>query len=177
MHRTSGRVALGTLIGIALWLHGFCLPALAKHGLAMGADVQTDQGTLREIQKAFHRVEEALEAGDLEALMAFYSESYGNLGLTKTDMKKLWADLFAEYRRFSTNHSFAKIVVSDGKNPRAHIICSGSLWATSRGTGQRESLDSWLGEVHHLAYEDGMWRLRGPGKAHLHLGVALHPLF
>lgn len=174
---TSGWVALGILIGITLWLHGFCLPALAKHGIAMGADIQADQDTVREIQKAFHGVEAALEAGDLEALMAFYSESYSNFGLTKADIKKIWADLFAKYRRFSTNHSFAKIVVSDGKNPRAHITCSGSLWGTSRETGQRESLDNWLWEVHHLVYEDRAWRLRGPGKTHMHFGVALHPLF
>lgn len=181
MHRTNGPAALGALIGVALWLHGFCLPALAKHGIAMGADVQADTHNVREIQKAFERVEEALEAANLEALMAFYSEGYSNFGLTKADVKKMWADLFARYRRFTSNHSFAKIVVSEaknpGENPRAHITCSGSLWGTNRESGQRESIDSWLWEVHHLVFEDGMWRLRGPGKTHMHFGVSLHPLF
>ena len=180
MHRIRGLAALGVLIGIALWLPGLCLPALAKHGIATGADIKADDSTVREIHSTFHRAEEAMGAGDLDALMAVYSEDYGNFGLTKGDMEKMWSALFAQYRRFSSNHSMSRIDVTSGENPTAEVTCSGSLWATSKETGRRVSIDSWLWEVHILVREDDAWRIRGPGKnaiMTLQFGAALHPLF
>ncbi len=112
--------------------------------------------------------------------MAVYSENYGNFGLTKDDMEKVWSNLFAEYRRFSSNHSMSGIEVTSGENPTAEVTCSGSLWATSKETGRRVSIDSWLWEVHILVREEGTWRIRGPGKnaiRMLQFGATLHPLF
>jgi len=180
MHRIRGLAALGVLIGITLWLHGLCLPALAKHGIATGADIKADDSTVREIHSTFHRAEEAMGAGDLDALMALYSEDYGNFGLTKDDMEKVWRNLFAEYRRFLSSHSMSGIEVTPGENPTAEVTCSGSLWATSKETGRRVSIDSWLWEVHVLVREEGTWRIRGPGKnaiRTLQFGATLHPLF
>ncbi len=180
MHYIRGLTALGVLLGIALGLHGLSLPALAKHRIAAEADIQADQTTVREIQKTFHRAEEALEAADLDALMAVYSDSYENLGLTKDDMEKMWGDLFARYRRFLSNHSMARVDVTPGEPPVAEVTCSGSLWATSKGTGKRTSVDSWLWETHILVREDGEWRIRGPGKNAVMtqgFGATVHPLF
>ncbi len=180
MHVIRGLAALGVLLGIALGLHGLSLPALAKHRIAAGADIQADQTTVREIRKTFHRAEEALEAEDLDALMAVYSDSYNNLGLTKDDMEKVWSAMFARYRRFSSNHSMSRMDVTSGKTPTAEVTCSGSLYATSEETGKRASIDSWLWETHVLVREDGEWRIRGPGKnaiMALSFGAAVHPLF
>jgi hypothetical protein len=50
----------------------------------------------------------------------------------------------------------------------------------SRQTGDRVNVDSWYGEVHHLIYEDGIWRIRGhAGEAPkgIQFGVAPHPFF
>ena len=82
--------------------------------------------------------------------------------------------------RISTLHSFSKIVVSPGTTPSAKVVCTGSIWATSIETAERVNLDSWLGEVHVLVYEDGMWRIRGPAKkAQEAMGFRAgpHPLF
>ncbi len=180
MDRISRVATLVLLMGMALWLYGPSVPALAKHRIAMGADIQVDESTVREIQSTFHRAEHALEAEDLDALMAIYSDSYDNLGLTKDDMEKMWGEVFARYRRFKSNHSMSSIAVTPGKNPTAEVACSGSLWATSQETGKRVSLDSWLGDVHILVHENGEWRIRGPGKNALMtigFGAAIHPLF
>ncbi len=180
MHRISRLAALGVLAGVALWLHGLCLPVLAKHRIAMGADIGADKTTVREIQSMFHRADNAMLEGDVDALMAVYSDSYSNLGLTKDDMKEMWGDMFRRYRRFVSSHSFSRIDVTPGKHPRAEVTCSGSLWATSKETGKRVSIDSWLGEVHVLVRENGEWRIRGPDTGVLMdtgFGAAIHSLF
>ncbi len=180
MYRMGGLTAFGILLGIALCLHGLCLPALAKHRIAMGADIGVDKQTVREIQESFHRIDHAMLDGDLDALMVFYSDSYSHLGLTKDDMKQMWGQMFRRYRRFITNHSFSKIELIPGKTPTAKVSCSGSLWATSRETGKRVSVDSWLGEQHILVRENGKWKIRGPGKDALikqGFGVAIHAFF
>jgi len=121
-----------------------------------------------------------METGDLDALMAVYSDHYSHLGLRKDDMETMWGDLFARYRRFSSNHSFARIDVTPGEPPVAEVTCSGSLWATSKETGKRTSVDSWLWEAHILVYENGQWKIRGPGNnalITLEFGAAVHPLF
>jgi ketosteroid isomerase-like protein len=167
-------------MGMAAWLYGPCLPALAKHRIAKGAEVEAPSSTVREIHENFHKAEHALETGDLDALMAVYSDNYENLGLTKDDMEKMWGDLFARYRRFLSNHSMARVDVTPGEPPVAEVTCSGSLWATSKETGKRTSVDSWLWETHILVREDGEWRIRGPGKNAVMtqgFGATVHPLF
>jgi len=47
-------------------------------------------------------------------------------------------------------------------------------------TQLRVPLDSWYGEIHYLAQEDGTWRIRGnvgESPAVLPFGTALYPLF
>ncbi len=180
MNRRNTLVAVGILFGIAMWLQGPCLPAYAKLRIGMGAASQTDAKTVREIQQAFNQAEEAIGAGDLDVLMALYSEHYHHGSFTKEDVRKAWGSLFSEYRRISTAHSFSKIVVTPGTTPSAEVVCTGSIWATSSDTGQRVNLDSWLGEVHFLIYEDRTWRIRGPAKkAQDAMGFRAgpHPLF
>ncbi len=180
MNRRQTLVAVGVLFGIAMWLQSPCLPAYAKLRIVMGADIQTDAKTVREIQQAFNQAEEAIGAGDLDALMALYSEHYRHGSFTKEDVRKVWGSLFSEYRLIATAHSFSKIVVIPGTTPSAEVACTGTIWATSNDTEQRVNLDSWLGEVHFLIYEDGMWRMRGPAKkAQEAMGFRAgpHPLF
>ena len=69
MHKITRLVALGILAGMVLWLHGLTLPALAKHRIAQGADVKMEDKTVKEINESFHRIEHALEEGDIDALM------------------------------------------------------------------------------------------------------------
>lgn len=182
MHKITRLVALGMLAVMVLWLHGLTLPALAKHNIARGADVQLDDSTFREIHETFHRAEHALAHGDTDALMAEYSEDFGWGNLKKDDMRKIWTQVFRRYRRVSSQHVFYKseMAPTGGKTRVVKLTCSGALWATNKQTGKRGTVDSWLGEVHYLVYEDGVWRFRGRGKSPsrpLEFGAALHPLF
>ncbi len=181
MHRITRLVALGALVGIVLWLYGPCLPVLAKHKFAGGAEVLIEKDEIREIHETFHRVEHALEEGDIDALMAEYSDNYGWGSFTKEDMRKIWSQVFRRYRRISSQHSFSRSETAPtlGKTRVAKLTCSGSLWATNKETGKRVTVDSWLGEVHFLVYENGKWKFRGRTKnsAKLVFGDALHPLF
>ncbi len=168
-----------------LGLQGCVIPAPALSDLGetridRWAEIKADDKTVGEILAAFNRAEQALHARDLDALMALYAQAYNYHGLRKDDLRKIWENLFAQYPRISSTHIFSRIVAVPGKPSTAEITCTGSLWAMSRQTGDRVNVDSWYGEVHHLTYEDGAWRIRGHAgepPAALRFGVTPHPFF
>lgn len=185
MQRRLLPCAFAALLAVPLWLQGCAFPAPAFSDLGQTridrwAEITADDKTVGEILAAFNRAEEALRARDLDALMALYAQAYNYHGLRKDDLRKVWENLFAEYPRISSTHIFSRIAAGPGKFPTAEITCTGSLWATSKETGQRVFLDSWFSEVHHLVYEDGAWRILGhagePSKV-LQFGVTPHPFF
>lgn len=171
----------GIAMGSALWLLILSLlsSASAKTKISPDAEIQADHKTVEEIMATFKKAEDALEERNLEALMALYSKDYTYHGLTKEDIRKIWKDLLAHSHRIASEHRFSKIVVGDGKNPRAEVTCTGSFWTTDE-TAKRVNIDSWYEEVHYLVYEDGAWRIRGhageASKATL-FGTTPHPLF
>jgi len=165
-------VLMGGVIGLAGCRFGQVppMPDIGKTQLAHGAVVQADERALTEILDTFHRADEALHKQDLDALMTIYSPTYKYHGYDKDRLRLLWEDWFRQLDHFSTTHVFSKIVVNaNASPPTAEITCSGSIWAVSKLTGQRVNIDSWFGEVHHLIYEDGAWRIRG------HAGEAPEP--
>jgi len=156
-------VLMGGVIGLAGCRFGLPpdMPDLGRTQLAHGAVVQADERSLAEILDTFSRADEALHKQDLDALMTIYSQSYKYHGYDKDRLRLLWKDLFLLHTQFSATHVFSKIVVNaNATPPTAEITCSGSLWAVSKLTGQRVNIDSWFGDVHHLIYEDGAWRIR-----------------
>lgn len=157
-------VILGLLLGVAQFIQGSSSPAMAKVRLAREAVIQVEASTLRAIQTVFLQAEEAIRTGDLEALMELYSQNYRFDGLTKDDRRRSWKDLFTQYHRISTAHSFSQIVVKPGKHATAEVTSTGTLWATTNGTNQRINLAIWLGDIHYLIDEEGQWRISGPGK-------------
>ena len=54
--------------------------------------------------------------------------------------------------------------MTPGNPPTADITCTGALWATVDGTDQRVNLSIWAGDIHHLMYEHGAWRIVGQGR-------------
>jgi hypothetical protein len=55
-----------------------------------------------------------------------------------------------------------------------------ALWATVGGTDQRVNLSLWAGDIHHLRYEGGAWRIVGQGRNgpnRPEFGTAPPPLF
>lgn len=154
--------SMGLVFMIGMGFHGLTDPALAETKMSKQIEVQANQKTVSEIMAAFNKAEKALKEQDLDDLMAIYSNDYEYRGLTKNNLRDLWKDLFAKYRRISSHHIFSKIAVTvEGKNPKASITCTGGLWATAESTGERIIIDSWFDEVHRLVYENGAWRILG----------------
>ena len=180
-------VAISVVVGLMLELQGCRLgiqpsmPDIGATTIAHTAEIQADDRTMKEIMSTFKRADEALRRMDLTALMDLYSEDYTHDGYTKELIRRNWEGLFQHYYDFSSTHVFSKIKVEVGKVPKTEITCTGSLWASSTRTGERVNIDSWFGAVHLLAYEDGVWRIRGHAgeipRKEIRYTLPPHPLF
>ncbi len=179
MRWLSLRAAWGVLLGLAVGLQGVGSSALALTDLTLDAEIKADEKTVREILATFKLAEEALQARNLDRLMALYSKDYAYHGLTKPDLQKIWKDLFAQHHRLASLHRLSRIAATPGKAPSAEVTCTGALWATDQ-TERRVNIDSWFEEVHYLVYESAAWRIRGhagESPKGMRFGVAPHPLF
>ena len=146
------------------------------------ATVEADRQTVLELTSAFDQAQEAIRSRNLDELMGIYSERYNHHGFKKEDLRKIWAELLSDYEFIANIHTFSAIRTSgEDNNMTVEITCSGALWATSKNSKERIPIDSWHQEVHHLAKEDGEWRIVGSSKgasARPRLfGSAPHPLF
>lgn len=173
----AGLLAAAALVGG----EGSIQPVSAKTQILAGTTPEADEKTVAEIMAVFDRAEKAIENRDLDGLMALYSKSYNYHGLRKSDIRKIWANLFEHYHKIESMHLFTRIVqVGSGSGATVEVTCTGNLWAVSDTTKLRVPLDSWYGEVHYLVQEDGTWRIRGnvgESPTVLPFGTAPHPLF
>ena len=153
----------------------------AATSIQQGAVVEVDQGTVNQILEVFNKAEAAVAVEDLDGVMALYATQYNYHGLKQADIRKIWSDLFKEYRNLVDVHFFSKIVkVGSGSNAIIEVTCTGNLSGFSKTSGLRVPIDSWYEEVHFLALEGGTWRIRGnAGETPrvLPFGTAPHPLF
>jgi hypothetical protein len=149
--------------------------------IPQGAVVEVDQTTVSQIMDAFHKADAAITGGNLDGIMALYATQYNYHGLKQADVRKIWHDLFDEYRDLGQIHFFSKIVkVGSGSNAVIEVTCTGILSGISKTSGLRVPIDSWYEEVHFLTLEGGVWRIRGNvGETPrvLPFGTAPHPLF
>jgi hypothetical protein len=181
--RWSGTLAAASVLVTAALLagEGAVQPVAAKTQVLAGATPEADEKTVREILAVFDRAEKAIESRDLDGLMTLYSSNYNYHGLRKPDIRKIWSDLFEEYRKIESMHLFTRIMkVGGGSDTVVEVTCTGGLWAVSKTSNLRVPIDSWYGEVHYLTQEDGSWRIRGnvgDRPTVLPFGTAPHPLF
>jgi ketosteroid isomerase-like protein len=157
------------------------MPTPGKVQIDRWADIKADEKDVASLLVAFNRAEEALHAKDLNAVIALYSDQYRYHGLSKSDLRKAWEDIFAQYDNLASAHIFSAIRVTvTGKIPTAEITCTGNLWGVAKETEHRSIIDSWYFELHHLVYENGEWRIIGHAggdmKA-LPFGTSPHPFF
>lgn len=149
--------------------------------LQTGAVLEVDQATVKQIMDVFHKADAAIAEESLEGIMALHATKYNYHGLKKSDIQKIWSDLFKEYGDLGGMHFFSKIVkVGSGSNAVIEVTCTGSLSGISKTSGLRVPIDSWYQEVHYLTPEGGLWRISGnAGEAPrvLLFGTAPHPLF
>ncbi len=149
--------------------------------LQTGAVLEVDQATVKQIMNVFHKADAAIAEENLEGIMALHAIKYNYHGLKQADIRKIWSDLFKEYRDLGGMHFFSKIVkVGSGSNAVIEVTCTGSLSGISKTSDLRVPLDSWYQEVHYLTLEEGHWRISGnAGETPrvLPFGTAPHPLF
>lgn len=155
--------------------------AAAKIVVPSGSVIEVDKATVNTVVEAFEQAEQAIKAHDLEKVMDIYASQYNYHGLKKDDIRKIWKDLFDEYKEIASTHLFTKITkIGAGKDAVLEVTCTGHLWARSKTTGLYVPIDSWHEEVHYLVPEEGAWRLRGhlgESPSVLPFGTAPHPLF
>ena len=149
--------------------------------IQQSAVMDVDQATVSQILDAFHKADAAIAAENLDGVMALYATQYNYHGLTQADIRKIWSDLFKEYRNLVDTHFFSKIgKVGSGSNAIIEVTCTGTLSGISKTSGLRVPIDSWYEEVHYLTREGGVWRIRGNAGDQprvLSFGKAPHPLF
>jgi ketosteroid isomerase-like protein len=156
--------------------------AEAKTQLTTGTIQEAEPQTVKELLATFEQAEQAMQARDLDEIMALYSEEYHYHGLKKADIKKIWGQLFDHYRELESFHTFSTIrTVGSGSKLIAEMTCTGVVWGTSKDTTLRSPVDSWYEEIHYLKKENGRWRIvgnvGGESQPVLQFGIAPHPLF
>jgi len=171
----------GLLTGGLLVLVVMLPAATAEMQLLPGAAIELDQATTEAVIRTFQTADEAIHGRDLNNLMALYSEQYDYHGLKKSDMRKLWANLFDEFQDLSDTHRFSRLAkVGSGSKTIIEVTCTGSLSGLSKTGGLRVPIDSWYEEVHYMTFKDGQWRIRGnvgDSPRLMPFGTSPHPLF
>jgi hypothetical protein len=170
-----------TVVSLVLLIAVGVGTAAAKIVVPSGSVIEVDKSTVNTVVEAFEQAEQAIKAHNLEKDMGIYSSQYNYHGLKKDDIRKIWKDLFDEYREIATTHLVTKMTkVGAGRDAVLEVTCTGHLWARSKTTGLYVPIDSWHEEVHYLVLEDEAWRLRGnlgESPRVLPFGTAPHPLF
>lgn len=149
---------------------------------APGVGADADQPVIKELVAAFNEAEAAVKKTDLDALMKFYATAYNYHGLKRSDVCRVWEEVFMHYGGVSSSHVFTELKLVQGDGVRkAHVACTGWLYGTESQTGKPITIDTWVREVHYLVKEEGSWRFLGNagGAAdHVPAGSAPHhPLF
>lgn len=179
MTRWRPAVVLGLMTAALILTTGGPPPAGAGTVLVPGAQAESDEKTVTELLAVFDQAEQAVKKRDLDGVMALYSEKYNYHGLKKSDIRKIWKDLFDNYKDIESTHLFTRIV-SVGPGGNVEITCSGNVRAVSKISNLRVPVDSWYGEVHYMVKEGGAWKIRGnlgDVQPVLPFGTAPHPLF
>jgi ketosteroid isomerase-like protein len=177
-------IAMGFAFAVAANLFPpLTLIAEAKIHLTPSTIQEVDPQTLKELLSTFEQAEQAMQAHDLDGIMALYSDGYLYHGLKKPDIRKIWSQLFEQYKELESFHTFSVIRTIGGSGGKltAEITCTGVIWGTSKMTTLRAPIDSWYEEIHYLKKENGHWRITGnvggESQPVLQFGIAPHPLF
>jgi hypothetical protein len=137
-------------------------PVAVAVEFAPGVGGDADQPVIKELVAAFNEAEAAVKKSDLDALMKFYALAYNYHGLKRSDVRRVWEEVFLHYREISSSHVFTELKLgqADGVG-KAYVTCTGGLHGTEKQMGKPITIDSWVREVHYLVKEEGAWRFLG----------------
>ncbi|HET7909400.1 MAG TPA: hypothetical protein VFL19_01725 [Nitrospira sp.] len=138
------------------------VPSSAAVEMASGIVGAADQAVEHELAAAFERAETAVQHADLASLMLFYEKDYNYHGLKRSDVERVWAEVFDHYRHIRSKHVFTELkVVHAGSMTKAFVTCTGGLYGVEKESGKPVTIDSWVNEVHHLVKEGSAWKFLG----------------
>jgi len=138
------------------------VPSLAAVEMASGVVADTDLKVAQEVAAAFDRAETAVQHGDLDSLMLFYAKGYNYQGLKRSDVQRVWTEVFSHYGAINSRHLFTELkVFHAGSMTKAFATCTGGLYAIDKESGKPVTIDSWIGEVHYLVKEGSDWKFLG----------------
>ena len=143
---------------------GWCHPAPSAAVVELASAIVGDANhpVAEELSAAFDRAEMAVQHADLDALMQFYEKDYNYRGLKRSDVQRIWAEVFDHYRRITSRHQFTELkVVHAGSMTKAFVTCTGGLYGTEKESGKSVTIDSWVGEVHFLVKDGSAWKFLG----------------
>lgn len=171
--------------GIGLVLAGIMFVpsrSSATVDIMSGVVAEGDRAVAQQIAAAFDRAEMAVQHRDLDSLMLFYEKGYNYYGLKRSDVQRVWTEVFGHYREINSTHLFTELkVVHAGSVTKAFVTCTGGLYGTDKESGNPVTIDSWAGEVHYLVKEGTTWKFLGNvGGALPHVpptSAPHHPLF
>jgi hypothetical protein len=130
--------------------------------IASGVVSETDRTIARELTAAFDRAVLAVQQGDLDGLMLFYEKDYNYHGLKRSDVRRVWTEVFSHYAHIESKHLFTELkIVRSGSKTKAFVTCTGGLYGTETASGKQVTIDSWVGEVHFLVRDNGTWKFLG----------------
>jgi hypothetical protein len=137
-------------------------PVAAAVGFAPGVDVDADRLVIKELVTAFNEAEAAVKKADLDAVLKLYAPTYNYHGLKRSDVRRIWEEVFLHYGDLSSSHVFTelKLIRADGIRI-AYVTCTGGLYGTEKQSGKAITIDSWVREVHYLVKDEGAWRFLG----------------
>lgn len=134
---------------------------------------------LAEVEEFFEKAEDAIQAKDIDALMALYSDSYLNGPHDKDSARKIWERIFDRFQTLGTMHNM-RITSYDYEGQVVVIKCSGILLGKPNGSDQRVPVDNWTNEDHVISKSGENWKLigtYGKERKRLWFDKPIHPLF
>jgi len=168
----------GIIFAIPAWSadgpHGF-------HSVRISPEMKdkVDKETMEKVTRFFDNAEKAIGRGDMDALMALYSDSYKNGDHDKAAAREIWKRIFDTFDGMSAMHNMTLINYS--KDGGLVVIgCSGILLGKRKGEEDRIPVDTWTNEEHILTMEKGEWKLigsAGVSRKRLWFDKPMHPLF
>jgi hypothetical protein len=98
---------IAILVGaFGLTLCGPPKPVVAKVEVPPYATITADDATVKEILAAFDRAEQAVQARDVDGLMALYSKRYNYHKLRRSDVRRIREEIFESHHKLHSTHLF-----------------------------------------------------------------------
>ncbi len=148
------------LLVTAFMLSGFVTTSYAKSRVQLPEPemIKADENTVKELEKFYEGIEDALAKKDLDTLLTYYADDYNYNGVNKAHLRSLWAKMFSKFDKLYSTHIFSKL---GSKKNEVAITCTGVLMGWPKGGVDYEIADNWVASNHYLSKKSGSWKIVG----------------